>query len=136
MADVEAAHFILGFTAITNALLPILLYETIFSGGASLRAYSLFKIVWQIFWVSSLSLWVLPAALFPLTFDTSRWIDHLFVLLVDKLLVCLPFTLHFGQSVAFLLTAMVHNPSPKEPSWVVWTSALLYLSFAGTTSIL
>ena len=134
VSNVEVAHNILGLTAIANAFTPMVIYFTFYGAGSALISFSVYHLFWKIFWVSSLATWAIPAILYPFTFSGLKVIDYLFTVVIENYLIALPFTWYWALSLAFILTAYVHNPSRQESTREVWVTAWSYMAYACTTS--
>ena len=64
----ENAHIVLGYLAMLNAYLPMIIYQYIKTNNGFIEG-STFWFVWMYTSYAHLALWAAPAILFPFTFD-------------------------------------------------------------------
>ena len=130
----SVAHWTLGIMAEFNAFLPLLVYQYLLKVSDGFIGHSTYSIMWKIFYITYLFAWIVPALLFPFTFFGIEVVNLIFTEAIDTYLIVMPFTFYWAMLLGFIITAIYHIPSVKEPLSEVYTVLSSYMIFAGIST--
>ena len=71
--------------------------------------------MWKTFAAIHFAYWIVPAVLFPFTFDGNDQINGVFAVAIEEYAISLPITFYWALTAGFFITAAIHKESKKEP---------------------
>ena len=133
--ELDFAHIQLGSLALINATVPLSIFvvKKLSDGFVTGSTYQL---MFKVFAIIHFAFWIVPALLFPFTFDGNETINRTFTVAIEEYAISLPITFYWALASGFFITAAVHKDSKKEPVGEVKAVAALYLLFASTSAFM